>query len=389
MPARDNGAVLRKVGLAGRLLALAIVGLASFSQYIRPRDVVIETTAFAIAALTVAAWEAADFSPRARAGLRPALPFLVGTMAVTTGWASLTGRGGSFNLLATMATIWAGYSLSTFAACSVTGIGAIAVASAGLAYSTSTFATFGYPIVMLLGLSFGLVTREHRQKAEQSATLLAKADQLRDEQARAATLEERNRIAREIHDVLAHSLGALGVQVQAAQALLTDQRDVERAVELLGQARRTAAVGLEETRRALYALRAGAPPLADALAEISAGHERHYAAPVSCEVAGAPRPLSADAGLALTRTAQEALVNTAKHAPRQPVDVRLDFGEGLTTLTVANRRPGPETSRAVLETANAGYGLAGMRERLLLIGGSLLAGPDGGGKWVVTAQVPQ
>jgi signal transduction histidine kinase len=201
-------------------------------------------------------------------------------------------------------------------------------------------------------------------------------------------LDERNRIAREIHDLLAHSLGALGVQIHAAQAVLTDQRDIDRAVELLGHARRMATDGLNETRRALHALRAGTPPLPEALADLGADHQRRYRAQVRFEVTGAPRSLSADASLALTRAAQESLVNTAKYAPHQPVEVRLGYHEGRTALTVVSRLPGPADDHSGLETVNGGYGLAGMRERLLLIDGSLHAGPDDG-NWVVTAQVPQ
>ena len=383
--------VLRRLSLAGRLLALVVVGVSTFTEdIVRERDIVMDVIALSVAVVALAAWSLSDFSCRVRERLAQVQPFLLGIMAITSGWASLTGNGGAFSLLSVTATISAGATLGTVAACGLTGLAAVAVLSAGLAYGASAFATFGYPLILALGLSFGLIMREHRQSAEQSSRLLANAEQLRDEQARAAALEERNRIAREIHDLLAHSLGALGVQIQAAQAVLTDQRDIDRAVDLLGQARRTAAEGLEETRRALYALRSGTPPLAEALAQLSAGHARHYGAPVNFQVGGSPRRLSADAGLALARTAQEALVNTAKHAPREPVDMRLDFAEGQTTLVVANRQAGPASAVPPgLETANGGYGLAGLRERLLLIKGSLSAGPDGGGNWVVTAQVPQ
>ena len=104
---------------------------------------------------------------------------------------------------------------------------------------------------------------------------MANLERLQQEQRRAAALDERNRIAREIHDVLAHSLGSLGVQIQAAQAVLTDQHDIERAVEILGQAL-TPHRRAKETRRALHALRSDTPPLADALADLSADHRRHY-----------------------------------------------------------------------------------------------------------------
>jgi signal transduction histidine kinase len=251
-----------------------------------------------------------------------------------------------------------------------------------------TSGTFGYPLITVLGLLLGRLIRGYRVQAEQSAALMANSEHLHQEQRRAAALDERNRIAREIHDVLAHSLGSLGVQIQAAQAVLTDQRDVDKAVELLRQARRAATDGLNETRRALHALRVDTPPLAEALADLSANHGRHHGARVSFQVTGERRSLSADADLALTRTAQEALVNAAKHAGHQPVEVRLDYEESRTTLTVVNHRADDGAGSSTLETANGGYGLSGLRERLLLIDGSLHAGP-GSGEWVVNAQVPQ
>ena len=125
--------------------------------------------------------------------------------------------------------------------------------------------------------------------------------------------------------MLAHSLGALGVQIQVARAVLTDQNDVPRAVEVLDQAHRMAIDGLAETRRAVHALRGDTLPLPAGLAQLSADHQRQHGAPVTFEVSGEPRPLTPDAGLAMTRTAQEALVNTAKHAPHQPVGIRLDY----------------------------------------------------------------
>jgi signal transduction histidine kinase len=227
-------------------------------------------------------------------------------------------------------------------------------------------------------------------QAEQAAALLAKAEQLRDEHARVATLDERTRIAREIHDVLAHSLGALGVQIQVARAVLTDQNDVPRAVEVLDQAHRMAIDGLAETRRAVYALRGDTPPLPAGLAQLSADHQRQHGAPVTFEVSGEPRPLTPDAGLAITRTAQEALVNTAKHAPHQPVDIRLDYASADTGLRIINQLSEDDHDRQEtgLATLNGQYGLAGLRERLLLLHGTLSAG-RAGRVWVVEARVPQ
>jgi signal transduction histidine kinase len=381
--------MLGKLNWAAASVVLAVVGVSTFTQpFGRTRNMVSEITAFAVAVLTLALWTATERSPAVRARLAGLLPFAWGAMAVTCGLASLTSSGGPFDLLAAMATVGAGNAFSLAVAGTITGAAVLAVGSAGLVFGIPTWQVLFYPLTLILGLFFGRLERGYRLQAEQSAALLANAEQLRQEQSRSATLDERNRIAREIHDLLAHSLGALAVQIQAAQAVLTDQHDVDRAVELLGYARRTATEGLNETRRAVHALHAGTPPLPEVLANLSSDHQRRYGARVSFEVTGAPRSLSADAGLALTRTAQESLVNTAKHAPHQPVGLRLDYHEGRTAVTVVSQLTGQADGHPALKTVNGGYGLAGMRERLLLIDGSLHAGPDDG-NWVVTAQVPQ
>lgn len=386
---RDTELVLQKLNWAVASVALAVVGVSVFTQpFGRTRNMISEITAFAVAVLVLALWTATDHFAAVRSRLAWLLPFGWGAMAVTCGCATLTSSGGPFSLLAAMATVGAGNAFSLAVAGPITGAGVLAVGSVGLAFGVPAWEVFFYPLILVLGLLFGRLERGYRLQAEQSAALLANAGQLRQEQSRSAALDERNRIAREIHDLLAHSLGALGVQIEAAQAVLTDQRDIDRAVELLGYARRMAASGLSETREALHALRTGTPPLPEALSGLSSDHQRRYGGQVSFEVTGAPRSLSADACLALTRTAQESLVNTAKHAPHQPVEVRLDYHEGRTALTVVSPLAGHADGRPALETVNGGYGLTGMRERLLLIDGSLQAGPDDG-NWVVTAQVPQ
>jgi signal transduction histidine kinase len=389
MVQRDTDLVLQKLNWATASVALAVVAVSTFTQpFGRTRNAVSEITAFAVAMLTQAIWTACERSPAARARLGHLLPFAWGTMAVTCGCAALTTNGGPFSLLSAMAAVGAASAFSLDVAGAVTGAGVLAVASVGLAFGVPAWKVLFYPLTIVLGMVLGRLERGYRLQAEQSAELLASAEQLRSEQNRSATLDERNRIAREIHDLLAHSLGALSVQIQAAQAVLTEQQDIDRAVDLLGHARRMATDGLTETRRAVDALRAETPPLPEALADLSAEHQRRYGAQVRFEVTGAPRSLSADADLALTRTAQESLVNTAKYAPYQPVAVRLDYHEGRTALSVVSPLSGPADGGPKLETANGGYGLAGLRERLLLIHGSLHAGPDNG-NWAVSAQVPQ
>ena len=228
-------------------------------------------------------------------------------------------------------------------------------------------------------------------QAEQAAALVEQYERLRAEQRRADVLDERTRIAREIHDVLAHSLGALGIQIQAAKAVLTDQRDIDRAVEVLSTAQRMAADGLTETRRAVHALRVDSVPLGDELAALVETHRQRYQVPVAFETAGAARPLPPDASLALLRTVQEALVNAAKHAPGEPIGVRLDYGQGDVSLTVVNHLNGAQAavgdSSGDRGSSAGGYGLTGMRERLRLLNGTLLAGPRDA-EWAVTAELP-
>jgi signal transduction histidine kinase len=248
----------------------------------------------------------------------------------------------------------------------------------------------GYPLLLVIGLLMGHNRRAYRLRAEQSAAMVVQLERLRAEQRRADVLDERTRIAREIHDVLAHSLGALGIQIQAARALLTDHGDVDRAVGVLTVAQRIASDGLGETRRAVHALRTDSLPLDDELAAMAATHRQQHGTAVELTVEGSPVPLPSEQTLCLVRTAQESLTNAAKHAPRQPVTLRIRHEDDDVTLAVGNALDEDRATEGgpAFATVDGGYGLTGMRERLLLVGGTLTAGPADGG-WVVTARVPR
>jgi signal transduction histidine kinase len=217
-------------------------------------------------------------------------------------------------------------------------------------------------------------------------------EQLQAEQQRIAVLDERSRVAREVHDVLAHSLGALGIQIQAVRAVLTDNRDVERALGLLDQAQRMASDGLGDTRRAVAALRGDSIRLDHQLTTLVEAHRDRYCTAVDLTIAGEPQTISPEATVALIRTAQEALVNTAKHATFEPVKVELSYGDNDIGLLVSNPLPNrpdatSDGSIATLNTVNGGYGLTGMRERLLLINGTLTITSDDY-RWSVLARCP-
>ncbi|GAA4565142.1 sensor histidine kinase [Planotetraspora kaengkrachanensis] len=188
---------------------------------------------------------------------------------------------------------------------------------------------------------------------------------------REAVLAERTRIARDIHDILAHSLSAQLLHLEGARLLLRADRAGE-ALQRVELARDMAKQGLEETRRAITALRGDVPPLAEAVSALTG--EFQAATGVGCELtmAGETRRLDPEAELAIIRTAQEALTNVRRHAPGVAPDVRLTFGPASCSLDVTNElaaSPG---------TPGSGYGMAGMRERAELIGGRLEAGERDG-----------
>jgi len=248
-----------------------------------------------------------------------------------------------------------------------------------------------YPFVPVTGLLLGHFIRTRQEQGQQAAALLARTQQLQAEQSRTEVLNERARIAREIHDVLAHSLGALSIQIQAARAVLTDHQDIDRALEVLSAAQRMAADGLTETRRAVHALRSDVVPLDQELSQAARTHRERYGTDAAFTVGGRSRPLPPEATVALLRTAQEALVNAAKHAPGQRVSVRLDYGGDDVSLTVVNDLPGdglaPGPAAPCPHTVDGGYGLTGMRERLRLLNGTLVAGAQDG-HWIVAAGLP-
>ena len=383
--------MLHALTLLFRAGGAVLIGVATFGYSAASgRDLVIEAAAFAIGAVVVAYWLVADLRPEHRQPRVLSGALIV--MAAASGFASMGAHGGPLIGFAFMAAIGAGAGTSLLTGCVTTAIALVGVEAGALVTGASATSALGFPLLLIVAFVSGRNRAAYRRQAEQSAALVTQLEQLRAEQRRAAVLEERTRIAREIHDVLAHSLGALGIQLQAVHAVLGEQGDTGRALSLLGQAQRMAKDGLAETRRAVHALRADTAGLDEQLtAMIDTHRSRHHAA-VSFRIGGQPRPLPPEAIVALIRTAQEALVNTAKHAPLQPVELGLHYGEDGVQMMISHPlppgTPGSPVPGTAFGTVNGGYGLTGMRERLLLIGGSLTAAP-GDGRWTVTAQVPR
>ncbi|MFB4277848.1 sensor histidine kinase [Nonomuraea sp. MTCD27] len=191
-------------------------------------------------------------------------------------------------------------------------------------------------------------------------------------EAREAVLAERARIAREIHDILAHSLSAQLVHLEGAKLLLRAERTAE-ALDRVTHARDLAKSGLDEARRAVSALREDPPALPVALRTLAKDFEHTAHQSCTLRISGPEQRLPPETELALLRTAQEALTNVRRHAPGSPATVELDFDPTGCDLRVTN------PASAEKGSPGGGYGLVGMRERAELLGGTLSAGERDGG----------
>jgi signal transduction histidine kinase len=283
--------------------------------------------------------------------------------------------------------------LTPAVAVAITAAGIVALTAAAVAAGGPALpAVAGYTVALAAALLLGFNRRQYIVRVEQADLLLAQAERARLEQARAAALEERTRIAREIHDVLAHSLGALAVQLDVTEALLDDGADTTVLRTNVARARRLAVDGLTEARRAVTALREDTPPLPVLLDGLVAQYRADSGAPARLQITGIPRTLPPDAALAALRTAQEAISNTRKHAPHAAVTVDLAYQDDTATLTVTDTpppsdQPATASAPAALARTGGGYGLTGLRERAELLGGTLRAGPDGAA-WTVRLRLP-
>ena len=268
----------------------------------------------------------------------------------------------------------------------VAGAAIAAVSVAWLANGRASIAgivlnDFGVLAFYLLSL-FARRLRESNQRAE---LLLAELEQTRAAQARAAVLAERQRLAREMHDVLAHSLSGLVLNLEGARLLASQGDAAPQVADVIDRAHRLARTGLEEARRAIGLLRDDALPGPERLADLAAEFEGDSG--VACELAvtgDSDRDLGTDGRLTFYRVAQEALTNVRKHARADLVEIRLAYEASGTRLTIEDFGRGGARQ---VPADGAGYGLSGMRERAELLGGTLTAGPTGGG-FVVELSVP-
>ena len=221
----------------------------------------------------------------------------------------------------------------------------------------------------------GYIGRQFRLGQDRAERMVEELEAGREAQAAAIMLRERGRTAREMHDVLAHSLSALAVQLEGTRLLARSTGADPAVVDAVERSHRLAKEGLEEARRAIDALRGGEMPGPDRLPALADAFREQTGVPIALALDGAPRELPPDARLAIYRTAQEALTNVRRHAAAERVELSLRYADDGTWLTVEDHgRPANGSAEA-----GFGYGLTGMRERAELLDGRLAADrtPDG------------
>jgi signal transduction histidine kinase len=246
-------------------------------------------------------------------------------------------------------------------------------------------------VLLAAAWTLGEGVRQRRAHAAELEERAARLEREREEKARQAVIQERLRIARELHDVVAHSLSVIGVQAGAARLVLDTDPNPTRAREAVASIEATANRAMAEMRRALGILR-DTEPSGAALAPLPGLRQlpglldqmRAAGLPVGLTVVGTPRPLATSIDLSLYRIVQEALTNALKHARATRADVVVCWAAHEITVEVTDDGQGPSASTARSE----GAGTIGMRERVALFGGELQVGPRPQGGYAVHVGLP-
>jgi signal transduction histidine kinase len=245
------------------------------------------------------------------------------------------------------------------------------------------------PVGLLAGLgAWALASRSVEQAAfqaehDRALALLAEVEATRQAQREAAAAEERNRIAREMHDVLAHSLAGLSMQLQAIRAVAAAEGAAPSITVPIDRAAELAREGIQEARAAVGALRG---PRLRGMDDV-AGLVEGFPGEVILNVTGQPGRLDPEAGHAVYRAVQEAMTNTARYATGSCIDVAVTWGPAQ--LCVRVRDHGLSAEHRPSGVKGSGTGIQSMADRVEAVGGTLTAGliPNGSG-WLVQITVP-
>jgi signal transduction histidine kinase len=259
----------------------------------------------------------------------------------------------------------------------------------GITGNPRSFAITVPSIFFVAAWLIGDYLRTRRAYVAQLEERTARLERERDQDRQLAADEERTRIARELHDVVAHDVSVIAIQAGAARAVQASKP--EAAAQALGLIETTARESLIELNRLLGVLRAsngGSPDRRPqpGIAQLSGLVEELRAAglEVDARVEGEPRPLPPAVDLSAYRIVQEATTNVLKHAHARRVDIRVQYGEKMLALDIRDDGAGDGSDPA----ASSGHGLIGMRERVALFGGKLVAERNRAGGFSVHARLP-
>ncbi len=258
------------------------------------------------------------------------------------------------------------------------GLGAV-MAVAG---SSSSAVAAAMLVTVLLGV-VALFLKRSRASQDQTELLLARLEDARDEQARAAAVAERGRIASELHDVLAHSLSGAAIQLQGARKLADREQASPVLSDAIDRASELVKSGLANARQAVGALRGDALPTVAELPGLIESYKTDMNLDATLHIEGQVRTLPVNTSLALYRGAQEALTNVARYAPGSCTTVTVRYENDRTRLSVDNG----VAADPPREGMGGGRGLDGLRERIERAGGAMSAGPTTDG-WRVEIEVP-
>lgn len=259
-------------------------------------------------------------------------------------------------------------------------------AGLGIAFGTNSNAqsVAGSVLLCVVLAVLGALVQQSRVSQDRTELLLAELEDARDDQARAAAGAERSRIARELHDVLAHSLSGLSIQLEGARKLAANEGVSAPLRAVIDRSAGLAKQGMVEARDAVGALRDDDLTTVQRLPELVEHYRRDLGLQVALEVEGASRPVPAEVSLTLYRAVGEALTNVCRHAPGAVANVLVVWAPAEVQLRVVDQGG---TRGAQATGSGRGWGLIGMHERVARIGGRLVAGPDGPG-WSVDIRVP-
>jgi signal transduction histidine kinase len=276
-------------------------------------------------------------------------------------------------------------------------VAGLVLAGAGAAVHAAIFYPDGVVAALLGGVAapwtLGRVIRGHRQLTHQGREEAARAERAREREARAAVVAERMRVARELHDVVAHNISVIAIQAAGADGVV--ERDPDRAVECAALIATVAREALAELDRLVGAFDAdasghgAAPPSLEHVGALAA-RARRAGQPVDVRVEGEPAALPGGVDFAAYRIVQEALTNASKHAGGARAQVVVRYERHAVEVEIADdgravSRPAAPPGRTA---AGTGHGLIGIRERVALYGGTLEAGRRPSGGFRVHARLP-